>query len=117
MDERTKQLKGSPSRDAFKLWHKTLDSSFYACDLDFVLVVHRPIARICAIIDYKRSGDTVSWAEILAYNNLTDAGWPVYLVNTEPSEPPYLTFSVRQYISGDWRCKPPKVETQLWISN
>ena len=57
MSMKTKsELKGSPSRDAFNLWHKTppMPKSFYASDLDFVLVEKAP-PRIVAIIDYKRA--------------------------------------------------------------
>ena len=51
-----RELKGSLSRDNFNLWHKTppMPKSFYASDLDFVLVEKAP-PRIVAIIDYKRA--------------------------------------------------------------
>lgn len=112
MDQAKQALKGSPRRDAFKQWHKppNMPNDFYACDLDFVLVVKKPIARIVAILDYKRDGEGVTFSEVIAYNNLTDAGWPIYLVSTEPDMPPYATFTVVQYVSGDWRPDPPKCE-------
>lgn len=34
----TKQLKGSPYRDAVKHWHKTLPNDLYACDIDLALI-------------------------------------------------------------------------------
>jgi hypothetical protein len=73
MDDNKLNCKGSPSRDAFKWWHKHLIETFYACDLDFVLV-EKDFPGIVAILDYKQPGDTVTFSEALAYNRLVELG-------------------------------------------
>lgn len=106
MDAHTRALVGSPHRDAFKHWHKGLDRVFYGCDFDFVLVGKNP-PRIIAVLDFKRPSEPVTFAEVLAYNNLLELGIPVYLVSTTPLLPPYASITVRQYLGGDWRPAPP----------
>lgn len=106
MDAHTKALVGSPHRDAFKHWHKSLDRGFYGCDLDFVLVGKSP-PRIVAVLDYKKPHEPVAFSEVLAYNHLVESGIPVYLVSTAPLLPPYTSLTVRQYLGGDWRPSPP----------
>ena len=70
MDDKTKILKGSPSRDSFKQLHKShCPQSYYACDLDFILVAKYPF-RIIAFIDYKKHSDKITFSEVIAYNEL-----------------------------------------------
>lgn len=99
-------LKGSPSRDEFKRRHKDLSATFYAGDLDFVLVTKYPKAGIVAFLDYKRCGDQVTFAEAIAYNSLLSIA-PVYIVQGDnPNTGP---FTVLEYKGGDWRPEPPVV--------
>lgn len=99
-------LKGSPSRDEFKYWHKRAGPPrAYATDLDFVLIEKFPY-RIAAVIDYKTLGDKISFAEVVAYNEFLKAGWPVYIIQG-PAEPPFNNLSVYEYEGGDPVPNPP----------
>lgn len=97
MDEHKRQLKGSPSRDAFKRMHKELGPDLYACDLDFVLIEKVPTPDIIAALDYKQDGDTVSFAEVIVYNALIRRGIPVFIVKG-PVET--CEFAIGQYRGG-----------------
>ena len=96
MDDKTKLLKGSPSRDTFKQAHKSLSNSFYACDIDFVFVGNHP-PGIIAFLDFKLPRDTVTFSEVLAYNDLLKLA-PVYIV--EASDPANGPFKVARYTRG-----------------
>ncbi|NJO00033.1 MAG: hypothetical protein HC875_40940 [Anaerolineales bacterium] len=98
-------LQGSPSRDAFKHWHKSLGKDLIATDLDFVLVSDSGLAPgIIAVLDYKRPEDKLSFTEIIAYNQLVEFGIPIYVIVAE-----YLDgklsekFTIRQYFTGNPR--------------
>lgn len=80
MDLHKQNLKGSPSRDAFKLNHKKLSRSFYSCDIDFVWVEKFPEPDIVAVLDYKAAGDEVTFTEVIAYNAMLKRGLSVYIV-------------------------------------
>ena len=110
MDDKGKEgLKGSPSRDSFKQKHKSLDPSFYACDLDFVLVDKKEGGRIVAFLDFKKPLDSITFSEVLAYEILKVIA-PIYIVvSPAPDDGP---FSVRQYISGNYRPYPPECNIQ-----
>ena len=99
-------LKGSPTRDAFKHWHKQspIPRAFYATDLDFIFVRKHP-PGIAAILDYKTSRDRVTFAECIAYNALVEH-YPVYIV---VSEEPFENFEISQFLGGDWKPEPPKI--------
>ena len=92
MDKSKQELKGSPSRDMFKYWHKKLSKYFYACDVDFTLVAkcrrNRNKDHIVGILDYKELYDDVTFSEAIAYNNFIAAGFPVYLVRSTCIDPP-----------------------------
>jgi hypothetical protein len=109
MDEWKKGLKGSPSRDIFKAEHKKrAPKSFYACDLDFVLVAKFPSAHIVAILDYKKPRDNVSFSEVIAYNELSKH-IPLYIIRgNDPKRGPFI---IERYDSGDHRPEPPIVNT------
>ena len=112
MDERKRALKGSPALDAFKQWHKTLDDDLYASDFDLVLVSKKP-ARIIAVVDYKRPGDCVSFAEGVAYDDLIMRGIPVYIVTATWSEGrkvPFTRFTVQRLVWANWRPDPPECD-------
>ncbi len=102
-----KELKGSESRDTYKQMHKIKTSKyFYACDVDFVLVAKNP-EGIIAFQDFKKPNDRITFAEVLAYNDLLKLA-PVYIVvSDDPENGPFV---VKEYIEGDWSPEPPKVE-------
>lgn len=112
MDQLKKDLKGSPSRDEFKHWHKTLNKRFYAADIDFCLVEKEP-PGIVAFFDYKKDNDNkkrkdfVTFAEAIQYNELVRAGFLLFIVfgNEETG-----LFTVERYIWGDPRPEPPKIK-------
>lgn len=107
MDDSKKNLKGSPSRDAFKHWHKTLSSNLYGCDLDFILINKYPEPKIIAAIDYKDLGDSgISFSECIAYNDLKNH-YPIYIVYTRE---PFEQFAIWQYLSGNPYPDPPQVK-------
>lgn len=107
MDEATRKLKGSPSRDTFKQKHKQLSKSLYACDLDFVLVSKKPDPCIVAALDYKASYDKVTFSEVIAYNSLKAKGIRVYIVEGgRDAEPP---FSIKRWDGGNHLPFPPVV--------
>ena len=107
MDKRN--LKGSDRRDVFKWAHKQppFPSSFYACDIDFCLVSHDP-PGIVALLDVKFPGEPVTFAEVLAYNHWVAVNIPVYII--EARDAVNGPFTVRQYLSGNWRHKPPIIQ-------
>jgi hypothetical protein len=115
-----KDLKGSASRDAFKSWHKKfLDKSFISTDLDLVFVgdssfPNRP--GIVAVIDYKRPYDTISYAEVLAYNQFVEFEIPVFIVEAEYVEnKPFEKFNVKQYIYGAKKPIPQEPDVKLKV--
>jgi hypothetical protein len=95
MNEHTRNQKGSPSRDTFKRNHKDLDKSFWACDLDFVLVDKTPFPDIVAVIDYKKSSDEITFSEVIAYNALLGRGLPVYIVMGDADTGNFLIYHYR----------------------
>ena len=105
MDNKTRNLRGSQSRDTFKYMHKQCCSpKFYASDLDFMLV--EPPGLV-ACLDFKLPGQEVTFAEVLAYNVLLKTS-PVYIV--ESPSPEAGPFKIYQYLGGDWHSRPPSVE-------
>jgi hypothetical protein len=110
MDEETKALQGSPSRDRFKQRHKELDPLLYASDVDFVLVIKDPKPGIVAALDYKTYSDVIRFSEVIAYNAFKDAGIPVYII--QGSADPDGCFTILKYISGNHNPDPPVYELQ-----
>jgi hypothetical protein len=108
MDTTLKNLKGSPSRDLFKQLHKKGDKVFYACDIDFCLVGKYP-PRIVAYLDVKTMGDTVTFSEVIAYNELIKLA-PLYLVYSENIE--CGVFGIWKYTGGDWHPDPPIINSK-----
>lgn len=90
MNERTKNLIGSPSRDEFKRRHKDLSPQFWAMDLDFCLIDKTPIPDIVAAIDYKQGGDSVTFSEVIAYNALLRRGIDVFIVTGDATNGIFL---------------------------
>lgn len=105
MDEAKRGLKGSEKRDQFKLAHKQLDRRFYATDADFCLVSKKPPGTV-AYLDYKGSGEGVTFTEAIQYNEWM-AHAPVYIV--EGRNPTAGPFKIRRYLGANWRPDPPDV--------
>lgn len=108
MNEATRRLVGSDSRDDFKRRHKDLHSSFYACDLDLCWISKNP-PSIIAAIDYKKDGDGITFSEVIAYNNLREQDIRVLIVqgDCETGE-----FCVSEYVAGNYRPNPPQVQLE-----
>lgn len=82
----TKDLKGSPYRDAIKHWHKTLPNDLYACDIDLVLVSFGN-STIKAILDVKSPNDNqLSNTHKQLYNWFVVQEIPVFLITVESFE-------------------------------
>jgi hypothetical protein len=107
MNEQTKNQKGSPSRDTFKRMHKELSKTFWACDLDFVLVDKLPVPDIVAVLDYKQSDDDITFSEVIAYNALMGRGLPVYVVVGDAEAGSFIIY---HYRGGNHR--KPRVDMQ-----
>lgn len=113
MDEEKRQLRGSPSRDAFKRWHKELPGGFYATDVDFALVSKNP-PGVIAMIEYKRPDEDILFSQVLLYNNELKNGTPVYIVSGRMMPDGEMgPFKIYRYLGGDWRPEPPDVEKEL----
>jgi len=107
VDDDTKKLEGSPSRDRFKLNHKLLlGKDNWGHDLDFVLVDKYPCYRIVAFLDYKKPRDGVSFSEAIGYNILRQVA-PLFIVYGENVESG--PFSVYRFESADPKPNPPRV--------
>jgi len=107
VDNQKYKLKGSESRDEFKYRHKNeMSKSFYACDLDLVLIIKYP-PKIVAFLDYKLPRDNVTFTEVIAYNQLLTLA-PVYIIRgTKECNGPFVIY---QYLSGNWAPDPPTVQ-------
>ena len=103
MDCFKQALKGSPARDAFKQAHKKIDPTYYAFDLDLVLVSKSP-PGIVAGFDYKTTTDRITFAEALGYNDLL-CQFPIFIV--ESDDPDNGPFTIFEYLGGDWKPEPP----------
>ena len=97
MDQQTKNLQGSPSRDKFKRKHKDLSRQFYACDIDFVFVEKEPLPDIVAALDYKAFGDAITFSETIAYMALVKRGIPVFIVTGNADAG---VFKIDKFIGG-----------------
>lgn len=103
VDEEKRQLKGSPSRDAFKRRHKDCAKWFYACDLDLVLVGKSPY-RIIAFFDYKTPKDKITFSEAIAFNILKAIA-PIFIIRSE--NPDSGPFTILQFHDADPKPEPP----------
>lgn len=110
MNKAKQRLIGSPSRDMFKQAHKLHAPPFcYASDLDLVFVSKKPNAHIVAFIDYKKYGEAITFAEVIAYNSLiNNNGGLIYIVRG--GDPQLGPFDIYQYCGGDWQPEPPIVD-------
>jgi len=113
MDIEKQCLKGSPARDTFKHWHKQwpMPKEFYATDLDFILITKYPSPCIVAVLDYKRLNDSITFAEVIAYNELVRKGIPVYIIKGKDAS--VLPLSIWSYETGDYHPDPPQIQMHL----
>lgn len=101
MNRHTRQQQGSPARDTFKYLHKTLlPRSFFACDVDLLLVEKNPF-MITAAIDFKLPNDRITFTEVIAYNEFIKRGLPVYVVTAAGEITAEQRFGVSRYLGGD----------------
>jgi hypothetical protein len=119
MREHTKRQCGSPSRDRFKRCHKEIGASFYALDLDLVLIEKYPApGGIVAVIDYKNASgpddpyDQISFAEAVGYNDVLKMGIGVYLVYGR--DPESFCFNIYRYLGGNPKPNPPVCDLRYW---
>ena len=105
MDKHKQNLKGSKKLDEFKYWHKKLDRQFYATDGDLCLISKLPPGTV-AYLDYKGSGEDVTFAEAIQYNEWMQHA-PVFIV--ESYTPARGPFRIRRYLGANWRPEPPDV--------
>jgi len=117
MDERIKTLMGSPARDRFKWLHKQqAPGKFYAINSDLELVSKHPRPFIVARLDFKLRGDTVSFAEVISYNQLILTPMPyfvpVYVIeclSDIQDEPDTHLFNIYRYEESDPYPFPPDI--------
>ena len=109
MDEIKKELKGSEKLDMFKYMHKKLNRSYYAADGDLVLITKYPSPGVVAYLDYKANGDSVTFSEVILYNEWLKTK-PVYIV--QGNDPENGPFDIYSYLGGNYIPDPPDVELQ-----
>jgi hypothetical protein len=108
MDDWKRTAKGSERRDAFKLKHKECGGNLYATDADLCLVEKRPPGTV-AYLDYKAPSDSITFAEVIQYNEWMKQA-PVYIVEGE--NPEVGPFVIKRYLGGDWGPHPPDVSLE-----
>lgn len=114
MSEQTATAKGSPLNDLFKQYHKLrLPNHMFGSDIDFVIVEKNPDC-IVAFKDLKRLDEGVTFAEVIAYNQLIRLA-PLYLLYVQ-SESDVIAgkFDVHRYLGGNRGPNPPVVRTELY---
>lgn len=116
MDDQKRGLSGSPARDGFKKLHKEIcDASFYGCDLDFLCVAKTP-PGIVAALDYKEPRDTISFSEVIAYNDLLARDIQVFIVQSS-HKAGFDKFTIMKYLGGDFRPNPPLCKLEAVLEN
>ena len=106
--------KGSPLNDLFKQYHKLkLPNHMFGSDLDFMIIEKNPDC-IVGFKDLKRLDEGVTFAEVIAYNQLIRIA-PLYLLYVQ-SESDVIAgrFDVHRYLSGNRSPNPPVVRTELY---
>lgn len=99
MNDNTRALKGSEKRDLFKWAHKNNMgwAAFYASDADLCLIADKPRRGVVAYLDYKGSGEGVTFTEKILYDEWT-LTTPVYIV--EAQDPNTGPFRIHLYETG-----------------
>ena len=85
------------------------NKSFYACDIDFVLVAKFPF-RIVAFLDYKGKSERITFSEVIAYNNLITIA-PLYVIRSNNAKKG--PFDIWNYLHGDPKPEPPVIKDEL----
>lgn len=102
-----------------------MSSEFYALNSDLELVEKYPIPFVVARLDFKLEGDTISFSEAIAYNQLVSMPEPyripVYIIEAKRPFVGVKTtehrFNVYEYKYADWRPNPPRVIRKLLYQN
>lgn len=76
MNGNKKAREGSPTRARFNRLHKTLDKSFYASDVDLVLLDR---AGVVAFLEFKVDKEPITFTEAVLFDALVALA-PVYVV-------------------------------------
>ena len=113
MDEQKRNLQGSSKRDIFKRKRKTYSSRLYATDIDLAWIEKYP-PGIVAYVDYKGSGEGITFTEAIAYNEWVQHAKLVYII--EGPDPEQGPFDVYRYLEGDWHPDPPMIKRQHVIT-
>lgn len=99
-----------------------MPGNFYAINSDLELVSKYPFPHIVARLDFKVAGDSISFAEAIAYNELVNRGIPVYIIEAE--DPEFINkqatehrFSVYRYLYADPLPDPPLVKRTLELKS
>lgn len=108
MDEDKRRLQGSEKLDRFKRRHKEINGKFYASDVDLTLISKLP-PGVVAYLDYKGSGENVTFAEVILYNQHLEIA-PVYIV--EGKDPENGPFTITRFMGGNYKPEPPTVDTE-----
>lgn len=111
MDEAKRRLRGSASRDAFRLWHKHLGNR-YACDRDLIEIdKHLGIETgdpTLWHIEWQSNQDAgLTFTETMLNNFEISRSHRVYLYKAQTDNT--LPFQILRYCDGDWRPEPPIV--------
>lgn len=124
-------IKGSQSRDEFKFWHKQKRGQYYGGDFDFWLVEKvvykgKAYGGIAAIVDFKMENDKLTFAEVMAYEDLLSNGYKVFIVRSNiqkrkngliDKKNSFTTFTIEKYISGNWKPDDVPVKTEIVLRN
>ena len=97
MDARKQQLKGSPSRDVFKLMHKQTHPQHYGCDCDFAAIEKYPFPHVAFYMDHKWHEEPITFTEIVAYNAWILTGPPLFIIRGDPQSG---SFDIYRYVGG-----------------
>jgi hypothetical protein len=107
MNTRKEALRGHLWHDRWRQQRKEhLPSSFYALDLDLVLVSKE--RGLLAAIEYKPTPeDVITFAEAIVYHDLQERGIPTYIVQGPPAGP-FTVYRFRGIV--DIKPDPPRVD-------
>jgi len=86
--------------------HKSINKYFYATDGDLCLISKKPPGTV-AYLDYKDSGDKVTFSEAIQYNEWMNLA-PVYIV--VGANPESGQFKISRYLGANWKPEPPTVK-------
>lgn len=97
MDAAKQMLKGSQSRDLFKLMHKQTHPRNYATDIDLAMVVKYPWPHMPFYVDHKSGNENLTFSEVVAYNDALMRGQRVFIVRGDAEAG---RFVINEYTGG-----------------